>query len=147
MRFAGEKPCLCLLCGKGFTQASSLIAHVRQHTGEKPYVCDRCGKRLASRQTARNLAARHLFIFGPVETPTDAEVYASQNIASLPPSLPLFINRSLAFLAGLCSPASWPITYVTMTTSGHTSVTSATRPSLMLGTYQSISSFTQVTVR
>lgn len=43
--YTGEKPCLCLICGKGFAQASSLIAHVRQHTGEKPYVCDRCGKR------------------------------------------------------------------------------------------------------
>lgn len=41
----GEKPCQCLICGKAFTQASSLIAHVRQHTGEKPYVCERCGKR------------------------------------------------------------------------------------------------------
>lgn len=41
----GEKPCVCSICGKAFTQASSLIAHVRQHTGEKPYVCDRCGKR------------------------------------------------------------------------------------------------------
>ena len=41
----GEKPCVCVVCGKAFTQASSLIAHVRQHTGEKPYVCDRCGKR------------------------------------------------------------------------------------------------------
>lgn len=34
-----------MICGKAFTQASSLIAHVRQHTGEKPYVCERCGKR------------------------------------------------------------------------------------------------------
>lgn len=42
---AGEKPCQCVMCGKAFTQASSLIAHVRQHTGEKPYVCERCGKR------------------------------------------------------------------------------------------------------
>ena len=41
----GEKPCQCVMCGKAFTQASSLIAHVRQHTGEKPYVCERCGKR------------------------------------------------------------------------------------------------------
>lgn len=41
----GEKPCQCVICGKAFTQASSLIAHVRQHTGEKPYVCERCGKR------------------------------------------------------------------------------------------------------
>lgn len=36
------------MCGKAFTQASSLIAHVRQHTGEKPYVCERCGKRCSS---------------------------------------------------------------------------------------------------
>lgn len=37
------------MCGKAFTQASSLIAHVRQHTGEKPYVCERCGKRSCPR--------------------------------------------------------------------------------------------------
>lgn len=47
--FPGEKPCVCAICGKAFTQASSLIAHVRQHTGEKPYVCDRCGKRSVRR--------------------------------------------------------------------------------------------------
>lgn len=53
----GEKPCQCVMCGKAFTQASSLIAHVRQHTGEKPYVCERCGKRSCPVRPLRVLGA------------------------------------------------------------------------------------------
>ncbi|NWS10274.1 ZBT17 protein, partial [Pachyramphus minor] len=55
----GEKPCQCLICGKAFTQASSLIAHVRQHTGEKPYVCERCGKRFVQSSQLANHIRHH----------------------------------------------------------------------------------------
>ncbi|NWT05743.1 ZBT17 protein, partial [Mionectes macconnelli] len=53
------KPCQCLICGKAFTQASSLIAHVRQHTGEKPYVCERCGKRFVQSSQLANHIRHH----------------------------------------------------------------------------------------
>uniref|UniRef100_A0A8D0DSU4 C2H2-type domain-containing protein n=1 Tax=Salvator merianae TaxID=96440 RepID=A0A8D0DSU4_SALMN len=40
----GEKPYICLDCGKRFNDKSNLTQHQRVHTGEKPYECIDCGK-------------------------------------------------------------------------------------------------------
>lgn len=46
--YAGEKPHVCLVCGKGFSTSSSLNTHRRIHSGEKPHQCQVCGKRFTA---------------------------------------------------------------------------------------------------
>ncbi|XP_066515823.1 uncharacterized protein si:ch1073-224n8.1 [Hoplias malabaricus] len=41
----GDRPHLCMECGKTFRLVSSLKKHLRIHTGEKPYPCAVCGRR------------------------------------------------------------------------------------------------------
>ncbi|KAM6143012.1 LOW QUALITY PROTEIN: PR domain zinc finger protein 14 [Phoenicopterus ruber ruber] len=38
----------CVYCNKAFTASSILRTHIRQHSGEKPFKCKHCGKAFAS---------------------------------------------------------------------------------------------------
>ncbi|XP_070604744.1 PR domain zinc finger protein 14 [Erythrolamprus reginae] len=45
---SGERPYKCVYCNKAFTASSILRTHIRQHSGEKPFKCKHCGKVFAS---------------------------------------------------------------------------------------------------
>ncbi|XP_053915533.1 PR domain zinc finger protein 14 [Cuculus canorus] len=45
---SGERPYKCVYCNKAFTASSILRTHIRQHSGEKPFKCEHCGKAFAS---------------------------------------------------------------------------------------------------
>uniref|UniRef100_A0A8L8KP76 Zinc finger protein n=1 Tax=Heligmosomoides polygyrus TaxID=6339 RepID=A0A8L8KP76_HELPZ len=45
---SGERPYKCPFCPKAFTASSILRTHMRQHSGEKPFKCAHCGKPFAS---------------------------------------------------------------------------------------------------
>ncbi|XP_048364509.1 PR domain zinc finger protein 14 [Sphaerodactylus townsendi] len=45
---SGERPYKCVYCNKAFTASSILRTHIRQHSGEKPFKCKHCGKTFAS---------------------------------------------------------------------------------------------------
>lgn len=41
----GERPYVCNLCGRAFTQSNDLSLHLRRHTGSRPYACGVCPAR------------------------------------------------------------------------------------------------------
>uniref|UniRef100_A0A096NZE5 Zinc finger and BTB domain containing 49 n=2 Tax=Cercopithecinae TaxID=9528 RepID=A0A096NZE5_PAPAN len=41
---SGEKPHLCDICGRGFSNFSNLKEHKKTHTADKVFTCDECGK-------------------------------------------------------------------------------------------------------
>ncbi|XP_063725834.1 PR domain zinc finger protein 14-like [Symsagittifera roscoffensis] len=45
---SGERPYKCVFCCKSFTASSILRTHTRQHSGEKPFKCRFCPKSFAS---------------------------------------------------------------------------------------------------
>ncbi|XP_069847890.1 PR domain zinc finger protein 14 [Dipodomys merriami] len=45
---SGDRPYQCVYCTKKFTASSILRTHIRQHSGEKPFKCKYCGKPFAS---------------------------------------------------------------------------------------------------
>ncbi|CDQ92877.1 unnamed protein product [Oncorhynchus mykiss] len=45
---SGERPYKCVYCNKAFTASSILRTHIRQHSGERPFKCKHCGRAFAS---------------------------------------------------------------------------------------------------
>lgn len=57
----GERPYMCTYegCGRTFTEHSSLRKHKLIHTGEKPYVCEICGKTFSQSGSRNAHQKRH----------------------------------------------------------------------------------------
>ncbi|CEF68722.1 PR domain zinc finger protein 14 [Strongyloides ratti] len=55
---SGERPYKCPYCTKSFTASSILRTHIRQHSGEKPFKCTFCGKCFASHAAIGSHQAR-----------------------------------------------------------------------------------------
>lgn len=65
--FSGEKPHICLVCGKGFSTSSSLNTHRRIHSGEKPHQCQVCGKRFTASSNLYYHRMTHVKVNMPLE--------------------------------------------------------------------------------
>lgn len=55
----GEKPYKCKICESNFRQVSTLNNHMKIHTGEKPYVCSYCPKQFRQKSTLTNHVRIH----------------------------------------------------------------------------------------
>ncbi|XP_037819013.1 zinc finger protein 135 isoform X2 [Lucilia sericata] len=55
----GEKPYKCKICESHFRQLSTLNNHMKIHTGEKPYACSYCPKQFRQKSTLTNHVRIH----------------------------------------------------------------------------------------
>lgn len=45
----GERPYLCSICGKGFSQSTNLRQHMMRHSKTKPHKCTVCNNTFVSK--------------------------------------------------------------------------------------------------
>lgn len=50
----GERPYVCNICSRAFTQSNDLALHMRRHTGARPYACGVCPARFIQSGQLKN---------------------------------------------------------------------------------------------
>uniref|UniRef100_UPI00358FCC24 PR domain zinc finger protein 14-like n=1 Tax=Myxine glutinosa TaxID=7769 RepID=UPI00358FCC24 len=102
---SGERPYKCLYCNKAFTASSILRTHVRQHSGEKPFKCASCGKAFASHAAHDSHVRRtHARPPGHMLTSQHGQCFGERNMMECSPGLKSTL-RSITF--GTVSPAKF----------------------------------------
>lgn len=67
--FPGEKPHVCVVCQKAFSQSSNLITHMRKHSGYKPFKCGMCDKAFQRKvDLRRHRESQHADLSSPVSS-------------------------------------------------------------------------------
>lgn len=61
----GEKPYVCNVCNKKFSQHANMSKHMRTHTGERPFQCDHCLRRFTQQANLKKHVRIHTGLLKP----------------------------------------------------------------------------------
>lgn len=56
----GERPYVCLVCGKGFAQSSCLAVHMKRHGNEKNFNCAECNNSFVTKSELKEHVLSHM---------------------------------------------------------------------------------------